>query len=143
MRRTQTLLHNKRLTANGIVICAAGMLHAASEPAFSPLERILFDHGFIVAIANLRGGGEYGRQWHRAGNLTNKQNVFDDFVAVLRHLIDRKYTTSQKLAIQGGSNGGLLMGATLTQHPNLMKCVVSHVGIYDKLRIELSSNGVF
>jgi len=133
-------------TLDGSNPCLAfgyGGFGSSMEPAFSPLERILFDHGFIVAIANLRSGGEFGRQWHRAGNLTNKQNVFDDFAAVLRHLIDRKYTTSQKLAIQGGSNGGLLMGATLTQHPDLMQCVVSHVGIYDMLRVELSSNGVF
>src|SRR5262249_19019685 len=72
-----------------------------------------------------------------------KQNVFDDFAAVLHHLIDRGYTSAEKLAIEGGSNGGLLMGAMLTQHPDLMKTVVSHVGIYDMLRVELSPNGVF
>jgi prolyl oligopeptidase len=113
------------------------------EPAFRPALRVLFDHGFVVAVANLRGGGEYGETWHAAGNLTKKQNVFDDFAAVLRHLIDRKYTSPTKLAIEGGSNGGLLMGATLTQHPDLMKCVVTHVGIYDMLRVELSPNGAF
>jgi prolyl oligopeptidase len=113
------------------------------QPGMSPVWRILFDHGFVVAVANLRGGGEYGEEWHAAGMLTKKQNVFDDFAAVLRHLIDRKYTSSAKLAIQGGSNGGLLMGATMTQHPDLVKCVVSHVGIYDMLRVELSPNGAF
>jgi prolyl oligopeptidase len=112
-------------------------------PGFVPERRILFDHGFVVAVANLRGGGEYGEAWHKAGNLTNKQNVFDDFAAVLKHLIDRKYTSPEHLAIEGGSNGGLLMGATLTQHPELMKAVVSHVGIYDMLRVELSPNGAF
>ncbi len=77
------------------------------------------------------------------GRLTKKQNVFDDFAAVLKHLIDQKYTSPEKLAIEGGSNGGLLMGATLTQHPELVRAVVSHVGIYDMLRVELSSNGAF
>jgi prolyl oligopeptidase len=113
------------------------------EPRFKPAYRVLFDHGFIIAVANLRGGGEYGEDWHKAGNLTRKQNVFDDFAAVLEHLVARKYTAPGKLAVEGGSNGGLLMGATLTQHPGLMKCVVSHVGIYDMLRVELSPNGAF
>ncbi len=112
-------------------------------PTFSAERRLLFDHGFIVAEVNLRGGGEYGEAWHRAGNLTNKQNVFDDFAAALQHMIDKKYTSPEHLAIIGGSNGGLLMGATLTQHPELVKAVVSHVGIYDMLRVELSSNGAF
>ena len=112
-------------------------------PTFVPERRILFDHGFIVAEANLRGGGEYGEAWHKAGNLTNKQNVFDDFAAVLQLMIDGKYTSPEHLAIMGGSNGGLLMGATLTQHPGLMKAVVSFVGIYDMLRVELSPNGAF
>ena len=103
----------------------------------------MLDQGFIYAIANLRGGGEYGEKWHRQGNLTNKQNVFDDFTAVMQHMIKRKYTSSDKLAIMGGSNGGLLMGAAMTQHPSLMKAVVSYVGIYDMLRVELSPNGAF
>src|SRR5262249_7767762 len=84
-----------------------------------------------------------GEAWHRQGNLMNKQNVFDDFAAVMQHLIDRKYTSPARLAIEGGSNGGLLMGAMLTQHPDLMRAVVSHVGIYDSLRSENSPNGVF
>jgi prolyl oligopeptidase len=97
----------------------------------------------VVAIANLRGGGEYGEAWHKAGNLTKKQNVFDDFAACARYLIDHKYTNAAKLAIEGGSNGGLLMGAALTQHPELFGAVVSHVGIYDMLRVELQPNGAF
>lgn len=113
------------------------------EPAFSPVRHVLMEQGFIFAVANLRGGGEYGEPWHRQGNLTRKQNVFDDFAAVLQHMISRGFTSQDKLAIEGGSNGGLLMGATLTQHPNLMRAVVSHVGIYDMLRVELSPNGVF
>ena len=113
------------------------------QPGVRSAWRVLFDHRFVIAVANLRGGGEYGEQWHKAGALTNKQNVFDDFAAVLRHLIDRNYTSPAGLAIEGGSNGGLLMGATVTQHPDLMRCVISHVGIYDMLRVELSPNGAF
>ena len=112
-------------------------------PDFSSNRRILLDQGFVIAIANVRGGGEFGEAWHLAGNLTHKQNVFDDFYAVLEHLIERKYTSSEHLAIVGGSNGGLLMGATLVQHPSLAKAVVSFVGIYDVLRTELSPNGEF
>ena len=82
------------------------------QPGMSPVRRILFDHGFVVAVANLRGGAEFGEQWHTEGNLTKKQNVFDDFAAVLTLLCDKKYTSPAKLAIEGGSNGGLLMGAT-------------------------------
>jgi len=114
------------------------LLQSPEAPSISAL-----DHGIIVAVANLRGGSEFGEEWHRAGRLTRKQNVFDDFAAACRHLIDRKYTSSARLAIRGGSNGGLLMGATLTQHPELMKAVVTQVGIYDMLRVELSSNGAF
>lgn len=113
------------------------------EPRFRPLNRLLLDRGMIYVVANLRGGGEFGEEWHRQGNLTNKQNVFDDFAAVLQHLIERGYTRPSKLAILGGSNGGLLMGATLTQHPELVQAVVSYVGIYDMLRVELSPNGAF
>lgn len=112
-------------------------------PRFRPLNKILLDNGIIYAVANLRGGGEFGEAWHLGGNLTNKQNVFDDFAAVLKHLIDRGYTSKGQLAIIGGSNGGLLMGATFTQHPELVQAVVSKVGIYDMLRVELSPNGAF
>ncbi|MCO6455286.1 MAG: S9 family peptidase [Pirellulaceae bacterium] len=112
-------------------------------PRFRPLDKVLLEHGVVLVVANLRGGGEFGEAWHRGGNLTNKQNVFDDFAAVLSHLITRGYTSSQNLAIIGGSNGGLLMGATLTQHPDLVRAVVSKVGIYDMLRVELSANGAF
>ena len=112
-------------------------------PTFYAARKVLLEQGVIYAVANLRGGSEYGEAWHLQGNLTNKQNVFDDFAAAARHLIDRGYTASEKLAILGGSNGGLLMGATMTQHPDLMRCVVSFVGIYDMLRVELSTNGAF
>jgi prolyl oligopeptidase len=93
--------------------------------------------------ANIRGGGEYGEEWHHQGNLTRKQNVFDDFIACAQHLIDQKYTSPAHLAIIGGSNGGLLMGATFTQRPDLFRAVVSYVGIYDMLRVELDPNGEF
>jgi prolyl oligopeptidase len=112
-------------------------------PGFRPNNRVLVDQGVISVVANLRGGGEFGDAWHLAGNLTKKQNVFDDFAAVLQHLIARGYTSPEHLAIIGGSNGGLLMGATFTQHPEMVKAVVSMVGIYDMLRVELSPNGAF
>lgn len=94
-------------------------------------------------IANLRGGGEYGEEWHTQGSLTHKQNVFDDFYASAQYLIAQKYTSPEHLAILGGSNGGLLMGAELTQHPQMFRAVVSLVGIYDMMRVELDPNGAF
>jgi prolyl oligopeptidase len=112
-------------------------------PAFVPARRILIEQGVVFAEANIRGGSEFGDAWHTQGNLTRKQNVFDDFAAACAHLVAAGYTRREQLAIEGGSNGGLLMGATLTQHPELVRCVVSHVGIYDMLRVELSSNGAF
>ena len=113
------------------------------EPSFRGRDAALLEKGFVIAIVNLRGGGEYGETWHSQGNLLNKQNVFDDFAAAARHMITQNYTNPSKLAIEGGSNGGLLMGAVLVQNPELAKAVVSHVGIYDMLRVELSSNGAF
>jgi prolyl oligopeptidase len=112
-------------------------------PEFDATLRPVLDQGMVYAVANLRGGGEYGEAWHRAGMLTKKQNVFDDFAACAQYLIDKRYTSPAHLAIMGGSNGGLLMGAELTQHPNLFRAVVSYVGIYDMLRVELSPNGAF
>jgi prolyl oligopeptidase len=105
--------------------------------------RIWLDQGGVYAMANLRGGAEYGEDWHREGNLTRKQNVFDDFIACAQYLIDHKYTSPAHLAILGGSNGGLLMGAAFTQRPDLFRAVVSFVGIYDMLRVELDPNGAF
>jgi prolyl oligopeptidase len=105
--------------------------------------RVWLDHGGIYVVANIRGGGEYGEDWHRSGNLTRKQNVFDDFAAAARYLIDQHVTAPSRLALEGGSNGGLLMGAMITQHPDLARAVVSHVGIYDMLRVELDPNGEF
>lgn len=108
-----------------------------------PFGRVWLDAGGVYVIANLRGGGEYGEEWHAAGKLTRKQNVFDDFIACAQHLIESKYTSPAHLAILGGSNGGLLMGAAFTQHPELFHAVVSYVGIYDMLRVELDPNGAF
>jgi len=125
------------------VVTGYGGYGISINPRFRPLDKVLLENGVILVIANLRGGGEFGEAWHHGGNLMNKQNVFDDFAAVLKHLIARGYTSPEKLAIIGGSNGGLLMGATMTQHPELMRAVVSKVGIYDMLRVELSPNGAF
>ena len=113
------------------------------EPRFDPLKALWLEQGGVWAVANLRGGGEFGEGWHRAGSLTEKQNVFDDFAAAMRHLIDGGYVSPDSLAIRGGSNGGLLMGAIITQHPAMARAVVSLVGIYDMLRFELSPNGRF
>ncbi|MCC6675811.1 MAG: S9 family peptidase [Phycisphaerales bacterium] len=130
-------------SANPTVLWGYGGYGVSEAPSFSPRRALFIEQGGVFAIANIRGGGEYGEEWHRAGNLTNKQNVFDDFYACAKHLIDRGYTSKDKLALMGGSNGGLLMGATFTQHPDLCKAVVSSVGIYDMLRVELSPNGAF
>lgn len=129
--------------SNPLILNGYGGYSVNITPGFSPARKVLSENGVIYAVANLRGGGEFGEAWHRAGNLTNKQNVFDDFAAVANYLMKRGYTSSARLAIIGGSNGGLLMGATLTQHPELMRAVVSYVGIYDMLRVELSPNGSF
>lgn len=112
-------------------------------PRFNPRWLPWLEQGGVVAIANLRGGGEFGDAWHEAGKLEKKQNVFDDFVACARFLVDQKWTTNKLLAIEGGSNGGLLMGAAMTQAPDMFGAVVSHVGIYDMLRVETTPNGAF
>jgi prolyl oligopeptidase len=112
-------------------------------PSFQESNSVWLDKGGVFAVANIRGGGEYGKKWHNQGRLTKKQNVFDDFYAVSRHLVKKSYTSTDKIGIMGGSNGGLLMGAVMTQHPDDFKAVVTLVGIYDSLRSELSPNGAF
>jgi prolyl oligopeptidase len=129
--------------SNPVLLTGYGGYGISIEPAFSALRRVWIDHGGVYAQANLRGGGEFGEQWHKEGMLTNKQNVFDDFAAAMQYMIDAGYTSPGKLAIIGGSNGGLLMGAMITQHSDLCRAVVSLVGIYDMLRVELTPNGEF
>ena len=127
-----------------ILLYGYGGYGLSQSPAFlGAMRRLWLDAGGIYVVANIRGGSEYGERWHAQGALTNKQNVFNDFYAAGRYLIDQGYTKSDRLAIMGGSNGGLLMGATLTQHPDLARAVVSSVGIYDMLRVELDPNGAF
>ncbi len=129
--------------SNPVVLYGYGGYNISQTPHFSIRPRIWLDQGGVYAIANIRGGGEFGDQWHQEGSLTHKQNVFDDFAACAKYLIDTGYTSPAHLAIMGGSNGGLLMGAALTQYPELFRAVVSFVGIYDMLRVELFPNGEF
>lgn len=129
--------------SNPVLLSGYGGYGVSLQPGMNPLMRVWLDMGGIAVVANLRGGGEFGEEWHRAGNLGKKQNVFDDFYGCAKYLVDAKYTNPQKLAIRGGSNGGLLMGAVMVQHPEMYKAVVSHVGIYDMLRVETTPNGAF
>jgi prolyl oligopeptidase len=133
----------KRDGQNPTLLYGYGGYGISMSPNFDFTKRLWFDRGGVYVVANIRGGGEFGEEWHKAGNLTKKQNVFDDFAAAAEYLFKEKYTRPEKLAIQGGSNGGLLMGAMITQHPDLFRAVVSSVGIYDMLRVELAPNGAF
>jgi len=128
---------------NPTILTGYGGFGISLTPSFDAARRVWLDRGGVVVVANLRGGGEYGEQWHLGGNLTHKQNVFDDFLASADYLVKQGYTQPQSLGILGGSNGGLLMGAALTQRPELFRAVVSRVGIYDMLRTELDPNGAF
>jgi len=115
----------------------------SQKPNFQARRMLWLEQGGIYAVAHIRGGREFGDAWHESGKLLAKQNVFDDFAACAQTLVQRQYTSTDRLAIMGGSNGGLLMGAELTQHPDLFRVVVSQVGVYDMLRVELSPNGLF
>ena len=129
---------------NPVLLNGYGGYGISLKPFFAGSQtRVWLDQGGVSVTANLRGGGEYGEEWHKQGNLTRKQNVFDDFIACAQYLVDQKYTSPAHLAIVGGSNGGLLMGAAFTQRPDLFRAVVSFVGIYDMLRVELDPNGAF
>ena len=130
--------------SNPALLYGYGGYNISMEPHFlGAPTRIWLDGKGVYAIANIRGGGEYGADWHDQGALMHKQNVFDDFTAAAQYLIDAKYTAPAHLGLMGGSNGGLLMGAMITQHPLLAHAVVSLVGIYDMLRVELDPNGAF
>jgi prolyl oligopeptidase len=140
VRRKGTKLNG----ANPLLLYGYGGFNISEVPTFlNSFVRIWLDAGGVYVDANLRGGGEFGEEWHERGALTHKQNVFDDFIAAAEQLVAEKYTDRAHLAILGGSNGGLLMGAVLTQRPDLFRAVVSLVGIYDMIRVELDANGAF
>jgi prolyl oligopeptidase len=120
-----------------------GGFGVSRKPRLRPWYRAWLEQGGVFAEANLRGGGELGASWHDSGKLVKKQNVFDDFAACAKALVDLGYTKPERLAVTGRSNGGLLMGAELVQHPSMFRAVVSGVGIYDMLRVELHPNGAF
>ena len=126
-----------------LLLTGYGGFGISRTPAFNRALPVWLEAGGVFAVANLRGGGEFGEPWHQQGMLRNKQHVFDDFIACARWLVDQKYTVPERLAIEGGSNGGLLMGAALTQAPAGFKAVVAHVGLFDMLRFENSPNGIF
>ncbi len=131
------IVHKKDLKKNGknpTYLYGYGGFNISITPNFNIGNLILLENGGIYAVANLRGGGEYGEEWHRAGMLLNKQNVFDDFIAAAEYLIKEKYTSPQYLAIAGASNGGLLVGAAMTQRPDLFKVALPSVGVMDMLR---------
>jgi len=119
---------------NPTMLYAYGGFNISLTPSFSVANAVFLENGGIYCVANLRGGGEYGEKWHKGGMLENKQHVFDDFIAAAEYLIREKYTSPGKLAIRGGSNGGLLIGACMTQRPELFKVAIPQVGVLDMLR---------
>ena len=119
---------------NPTMLYGYGGFNISITPRFSVANAVWLEQGGIYAVPNIRGGGEYGREWHNAGIQTKKQNVFDDFIAAAEYLIENKYTSSEFLAMRGGSNGGLLVGAVMTQRPELMKVALPAVGVLDMLR---------
>ncbi|MDD5544099.1 MAG: prolyl oligopeptidase family serine peptidase [Acidobacteriia bacterium] len=123
------------------ILYSYGGFDISITPSFSPMLPVWLEMGGVYAVANLRGGGEYGEAWHEAGMLSHKQNVFDDFIAAAQYLIQEKYTSPHKLGIQGYSNGGLLVGATITQHPELFGAAYPGAGVLDMLRYQKFSGG--
>ncbi|SHI42698.1 prolyl oligopeptidase family serine peptidase [Pseudozobellia thermophila] len=138
------ITHKKGLQRTGknpTILYGYGGFNISLTPSFSIVNAVWLEQGGVYAVPNLRGGGEYGKEWHKAGIKTKKQNVFDDFIAAAEFLIDEGYTSSDYLAIRGGSNGGLLVGATMTQRPDLMKVALPAVGVLDMLRYHTFTAG--
>ncbi len=138
------ITHKKGLKMDGknpTMLYGYGGFNISLTPSFSIANAIWMEQGGIYAVPNLRGGGEYGKKWHDAGTKMNKQNVFDDFIAAAEYLINNNYTSTDYLAIRGGSNGGLLVGATMTQRPDLMKVALPAVGVLDMLRYHTFTAG--
>jgi len=131
------IVHKKGIELNGqnpTLLYGYGGFNISLTPSFSVANLVFLENGGVYVLANLRGGGEYGEDWHQAGTKMKKQNVFDDFIAAAEYLINEKYTCSEKLAIRGGSNGGLLVGACMCQRPELFKVALPAVGVIDMLR---------
>ncbi len=138
------ITHKKGVELNGknpTILYAYGGFNISITPSFSITNAVWLEQGGVYAVPNIRGGGEYGKKWHDAGTKMQKQNVFDDFIAAAEYLIANEYTSSDYLAIRGGSNGGLLVGATMTQRPDLMKVALPAVGVLDMLRYHTFTSG--
>jgi prolyl oligopeptidase len=138
------ITYKKGLELNGknpTILYGYGGFNISLTPSFSTVNAIWMEQGGVYAVPNLRGGGEYGKKWHNAGTKMDKQNVFDDFIAAAEYLIANDYTSPEYLAIRGGSNGGLLVGAVMTQRPDLMKVALPAVGVLDMLRYHTFTSG--
>ena len=138
------ITHKKDLILNGknpTILYGYGGFNISRTPGFSVTNAVWMDLGGVYAVPNIRGGGEYGKEWHNSGTKLNKQNVFDDFIAAGEYLISSNYTSSDYLALRGGSNGGLLVGAVMTQRPDLMKVALPAVGVLDMLRYHKFTSG--